>query len=212
MIRFSRLALTALGLAALASPAIAQNPAGRPTFGLYGGLNYTKAEGRDVSDAAYRAGFLGGGFLVWELNDRFGIQPEVQFSQEGTKFNSTENGTSVTGNFRIDYIQIPVLLRFNPTRMAEDFNWHFVAGPLVAFKTSCGLSMSPALAGAPTSCKDIGTVESTDYGAMAGAGVDFKVGGQYLTVSGRYHFGMPDIVKDNNGKNRGFSLMLGTRW
>ena len=212
MFRFHRFTAAVLCVAAFASTASAQWRSGRTTMGLYGGMNYTTAEGKDVSGPGYRDGLVGGAFLVWRMSDMFGLQPEVQFSQEGTKFSQLSGGTSYAGDLKLDYIQIPLLLRISPPLERETVEWHMLVGPFVAFKSSCGVSMTPRAPGQPTSCGDLGSLNSIDYGAMAGIGVDFKVGAQFLTFSTRYHMGVPDVVKDNAGKNRGFTFVVGTRW
>jgi DNA-binding transcriptional MocR family regulator len=61
------------------------------------------------------------------------------------------------------------------------------------------------------SCNNLPERESLDYGAMAGGGVDFAIGGRTFTLSARYDWGVKDAFSNNDAKNRALSVLLGIR-
>jgi outer membrane immunogenic protein len=81
-------------------------------FGVKGGLNLSNLiQSSPVPEVAYnlKEGFNAGAFLNVPLSKHFGLQPEILYSGQGAKVNTNfENATS-----RLQYLSIPVLLRYN---------------------------------------------------------------------------------------------------
>lgn len=77
------------------------------SLGVKGGLNFAKFDVEDVGGSVKnKTGFNGGAFALFKFT-KIGIQPELIFSQQGSKF--TFDGNDVESNF--DYINIPVILK-----------------------------------------------------------------------------------------------------
>lgn len=107
------------------------------------------------------------GFFLTVKAGSFGVQPEILYNSVGSKV-----ATDVT---KIDYVSIPVMIRFN---FAKIVNLH--AGP------QFGLLLSAT--------DDSGDIKdqfkSNDLSIGAGIGLDIPMG---LTASVRYVFGVSDI-------------------
>lgn len=89
-------------------------------FGIKAGVNIAneKYSGAYATDTKAIVLFHGGVFVTWMFTEKLGLQPEVLFSMQGSK----EDGY----DYKIitNYVNIPVLLRYNITDM---FSVH--AGP-----------------------------------------------------------------------------------
>ena len=92
------------------------------------------------------------------VSEKFGIQPEVLYSGQGYK----ENG----GTLAINYITVPVLLRYNFTPL---FSVHLVRrlGILMSAKAK-------TMNGQTEDVKD--DYKGTDIGVAAGIGIDLPMG------------------------------------
>jgi hypothetical protein len=155
----------------LSTGAMAQGISG----GIKAGLNFANQKfGSDVlnTSADSRTSWHAGLFLTIKAGS-FGVQPEVLYNSVGAEFDA--------GDVRkIDYVSIPVMIRFN---FAKIVNIH--AGP------QFGMLLS-------AKDEDIDIKEelkSTDLGIGAGIGLDIPMG---LTASVRYVFGISDINDSNS--------------
>ena len=57
----------------------------------------------------YRIGVIAGGFFTWPIGERFDVQPEVLFSQQGASFDDTGLDSAV---IKLDYLVTPILARY----------------------------------------------------------------------------------------------------
>ena len=77
-------------------------------IGIKGGLNFANINPSQSVSGTYdsRTGYHFGAFTLFKLS-KIGIQPEVLFSKQGTKY------TASTGNLdaNFEYINIPVILK-----------------------------------------------------------------------------------------------------
>ena len=74
-------------------------------FGLKGGFNLANLHGEDVDTEGPRLGLKFGGFMEYKVSENFSIQPELYYSQQGTKVE--EN--NIDGTYKLDYLNLPVL-------------------------------------------------------------------------------------------------------
>lgn len=165
----------------------------------------------DVGDT--RTGFIGGGFVTADVNEKFGIRAELLYAQKGgagtlnVNVNSAPAGTADL-TFKLDYIEIPVLLVGTfPTQGSTKIS--VFGGPAVAFNTSSKLKFDVQ---GQTDEQDIGdSVESTDFGLAVGAGVSFPASARArIVIDGRYNFGFSKFPKSGEDlKNRDLVFMAG---
>lgn len=139
-----------------------------------------------------------------KLTPYFAIHAEVLYIEKGGEVTVMENNAESVFKYKIDYIEIPLMLKVN-LMPKSFFNPYLIAGPYWAYrakakKTGIGLSVD---------FKD--ESKSSDFGLVGGGGLEFKIGGPYILVEFRYEHGMKNIVKalDNRIKNSSFVFNVG---
>ena len=152
-------------------------------FGVKAGTNLTMISGRSFNDG-FNMSYHFGGFMELGFNKKWGLQPEVLWSQSAgkpTSFNAIYGGTSVSSTFdgqqplKLDYLSFPLLLNY---RIAPIFS--IVAGPQYSILMK----------------KENNFLQN---GQSAFSNGDFAIvmGGQFnltfLRVYGRYNLGVTNI-------------------
>lgn len=88
-------------------------------FGAKGGVNINKISGKSY-ESGFNYNFQAGVFLQFNISNRFGIQPEVNFVQSQSAF--TKDATDIYDDLFLDgsqkkatmnYLEVPVLLNVN---------------------------------------------------------------------------------------------------
>ncbi len=185
-------------------------------LGVKGGVNIAvniaDIGGSDVDSLGptkTKTGFVGGAFVEFMIGDIFAIQPEVLYSQKGIKIDSS----SAELKLKVDYIEIPVLLKINIPIEGSKVHPNVYAGPAVAFESSCKFAGSSGSVSAEVDCDDpqLGIMTtSTDFGLIFGGGLSFEVGGAEVGVDVRYTLGLTTIDDDDDPwdlKNKVISIM-----
>jgi opacity protein-like surface antigen len=159
-----------------------------------------------------RVGFTAGGFLVVDFAGPFAIQPEFRYIQRGYgidfELNSGVQTATVEGTLKFDYIDIPVLARYDIP--APGFTPHLLAGPTLGFNVNSEFE-ADGPAGTNTQDLSDGT-SSTDFGLEFGAGVGFNLAASTLSVDLRYGIGLSDINEESEDislQNRAFMITAG---
>ncbi|MFZ6024642.1 MAG: porin family protein [Bacteroidota bacterium] len=167
------------------------------------GANLNKVSGQSFSDGFDLAYHIGG-FLEIDFNKKWGIQPEVLWSQTATKRSSFNtiyaneiNPFNNQEKIKLDYLSIPVLFRYN------------VGGILT-------LNLGPQFGILLNQDKTLlqngeSAFKSGDFSMVAGGQLNFKV----LRIYGRYNIGLQNINDiDNKDKwtNQQIQLGLGLRF
>ena len=146
-------------------------------FGLKGGLNFTNMYIDKVGDDKMKVGWHAGVFAKFPLAKGVSLQPELLYSNKGSKLNYTDQLIGAGEyRFNLNYWELPVLLSFN---IAENF--HINAGPYIAYLSKADI----------TDINDNGTVDQLvklnedsfkrwDAGAAAGIGFDVLL---YTSIS-----------------------------
>jgi hypothetical protein len=173
-------------------------------FGIKGGLNIANLSGDDVEGTSAKTAMAVGGFMCYNFTEIFAVQPEVLFSMKGAK----ETDDSEDINWKINYIEIPILLKVNlPTEGKIDPSLY--AGPGFGLLLSSKMSNSGEV-----DMKD--ETASMDIGIIAGAAVAYQMEKGALSLEARYEVGMTTLAKneDDTGskpdvKNSVISIMVG---
>ncbi len=167
-------------------------------IGAKAGANLTKISGESFKNG-FELSYQVGGFIEYDFSKTWGIQPEVLFGQ--TKSKTASGFDAVYGNIttkqaKLDYLSIPILLRWNVIPKLLTIN----AGPQVGI-----------LLNGEKSLFNNGTdaFKSGDFSVVAGAQVNLKS----FRVYGRYNIGLSNI-KDLSGgsekwRNQAIQLGLG---
>lgn len=158
--------------------------------GVKGGLNFAKLDGTSV-DGTFksRTGYHFGAFGLIKLS-KIGIQPEILFSQQGSKIKTN------TGDFdaNFSYINVPVIVKLYTIA-----GINLQAGPQFGFLSRAEFD--------DQNVKD--SFKKSDISLALGAGWDLPFG---LTVDARYNLGLSKIDDDATAdkiKNQVWQVSVG---
>lgn len=167
-------------------------------FGVKAGVNFAnqdfEADGFSVSPDG-KTGFHFGAFASLMFSDKLGLQPEILYSTKGSEFDLGAAGSFETD---LNYLEIPILLRFQPI---EILSIH--AGPQFGI-----------LASAEQDGEDIkDSLKGSDLSLAVGSQVELPLG---FVGGARYVLGLSDINDDSSSntevKNRTFQLFVGWKF
>lgn len=173
--------------------------------GLKAGPNFAKINTDASASENYknRTGFHGGAFVLFKAT-KIGIQPEVIFSQQGSKV--TINDKDYESNF--SYINIPVMIKLYTVA-----GINIQAGPQFGFVNK---AEAPVITNAATQEWTIQDVKdrakNSDLTLGLGLGWDLPFG---LTLDARYNLGLSKIYdqapsqQTENAKNQVFQFSVG---
>lgn len=159
-------------------------------LGVKAGLNLANLSGDDVSDTDSRTGFAGGLFFMYQFSDMFAIQPEAYYTMKGATDKGTIEGFTYEAEIKLDYIEVPLLLKFLIPIKNSGIKPAIFAGPSIGFNMS---AKSKVEAGGQTFEEDMQDVTSTDLGLVFGGGIGFPVGNGELGLDIRYILGLSTI-------------------
>jgi hypothetical protein len=133
----------------------------------------------------------------------------VLYAQKGGK--GSDEGVDVT--FKLDYIEVPLLLKYTFGAVDAGARPHLYLGPAIAFKMSCKFAGESEGVGLDFDCEDFsdfGEIKSTDFGGIVGAGVNIR---DFL-LGVRYELGFTKIAESvdtgtEDIKNSTISFYLG---
>lgn len=167
--------------------------------GIKGGLNLASQRLESIAfspSTKAKAGIHLGAYATIMFSEKIGLQPEVLYSSQGTKF-SGSTLSDVTVKF--NYINIPLLLRYNFNKMV---NLHL--GP------QFGVLASAKVDDGETDEDVKNFLKGSDLSAAFGVGVDLPMG---LNFSVRYSLGLSDVDKESGEetKNNNIQLSVGYR-
>lgn len=174
-------------------------------IGIKAGPNFANIDTKSSAVANYknRAGFHGGAFVLIK-GGKIGVQPEVIFSQQGTKVEI--NSQDFESNF--SYVNIPIILKLYTVA-----GINIQAGPQFGFVTNAEAPVQDQLNPGSFEMEDIkDKMKSSDFTVALGLGWDLPFG---LTVDARYNLGLSNIFDDapsqqtEDAKNQVFQLSLG---
>lgn len=162
--------------------------------GVSGGLklglnlaNQTISASGFTTSPSFRPSLHAGGYLTLMISSKLGVQPEVLYSGQGAKQGEY--------TLKLNYIAVPVLVRFNIT---DRFNIH--AGPQIGILAGAKAKMGSE----SEDVKD--QFKSTDIGLAAGLGVDLPMG---LNFGFRFVKGMSNISADSDdAKYKNYNLQF----
>lgn len=146
--------------------------------GIRGGLNLSTITN---TNADLKADFYIGGFIAIKLAGFYTLQPEINYSRQGSKvsfedvsFDPVVSPAKVEKDYSIQYISAGVMNKFT---FAESFN--VLVGPTLDFKVGDNFTGQAK--------RDLGGI---DLGICGGIGYTLPIG---LTLEARYKLGLVDI-------------------
>ena len=170
-------------------------------IGIKAGPNFSTIDTKASPGTNYknRAGFHGGAFVLIKAAN-FGIQPEIMFSQQGSKV--VINSKDFESNFT--YLNIPIILKLYTVA-----GINIQAGPQFGFITKAERPLRDNFNN--YSVQDVkDKMKSSEFSLGMGLGWDLPFG---LTVDARYNLGLTNVYDDaqqsGEAKNQVFQVSLG---
>lgn len=189
--------LSGIVIAALlaATPASAQVGGG-----IKAGINLASVQGFNdaTTSTSQRTGLVAGGFMTFGLTPMIAFEPEILFSMQGSRLHITSSSVSSDATAKIDYVQVPLLLRVG-NNASDHASLYAVAGPTLG-----------VLVRANQNGVDIkNDLKKMDVGVVAGVGVTLT----RVLFEARYTFDLVDLNKvqapSGPHKNRVTSFLIG---
>ena len=136
-----------------------------------------------------------GFFAKLPLAENIALQPEISYTGKGAELVYSNALVSGTAQFRLDYIELPLLLVVNVTK---NFNIH--AGPYAAYMVSAKTT-NKSDSGSYNFEDNIDTNDFNrfDAGLAGGVGIDLEA----ISFGVRYNYGLTKIGKEDS--STGFS-------
>ncbi len=190
--------LTVIGYGAMSQVQLA--------VGVKAGPNFAKinTDASAMENYENRTGFHGGAFVLIKAT-KIGIQPEVIFSQQGSKV--TINSQDYESNF--NYINIPIIIKLYTVA-----GINLQAGPQFGFVSSAEAPRPDISNPQQITVADVKDLtKGSDFTLALGVGWDLPFG---LTIDARYNLGLSQIYEDapfsnqsDDAKNQVIQLSLG---
>ncbi len=182
------------------------------TFGLKAGLNSSKislktTDAGSAPNVNSVKGLTGGIYASLDLGI-LSIQPEVLYSSRGFQF--AFEGETYTYDYKCDYIEVPILIKFNvlPAGPIKPFVF---GGPSFGYLLKARATDNSVTPSESETITD--SFKRTETAVVFGAGMDLGLPGIKASIDARYHLGLSSIQESNieieSAKNRGFSVMVG---
>ncbi len=200
------------------------------TYGVILGANASSVSEtfqaiKDLAGAAVstkrRVGLNAGIFVNKSLFGGLSLQPEAHYTQTGVTYNIRTTTTPVTtgaASLKLDYVEVPVLLRLDLGKNASRLHPFLYAGASGAFRITCEIGSTINTTTVTTACSENTTstskdpIEKYDMNAIGGAGFSISALGRSYSLSGRYSRGLQKLSTETTGaqpKNSVFSVQLG---
>ncbi|MGB9764494.1 MAG: porin family protein [Candidatus Saccharicenans sp.] len=183
------------------------------SFGLKGGINLASFKAGPISPEIPQfknlLGLSGGAFVSFSLGS-FIIQPEFLYTRWGTKFDQIIDGYPYTVQYRLNYLEGVLLLKW---RIINQGRFR----PIVFAGLSYGLLTKAKLVLFDNSGSYVDSIEVKDMfkkselAAIFGGGVEWKWPSWTISLEGRYHLGLSNIASSAGTefiKNKGPMFML----
>jgi hypothetical protein len=170
-------------------------------FGIKGGANVNKIEGKAYKDA-FNFNFQAGVFTQFNISKRFGIQPEVNFVQSTSEFADDANNIyddlflgGTQKKAKLDILEVPVLLNVN-------------IGPTKKVKLQLGPAYGGVLKETVDSLKaNVGSIfKKGDWSGIAGIWIQLPL----VNIHARYKMGLSTVNGINTQQTwRNQSIQVG---
>ena len=184
------------------------------SFGPKAGVNFATLTG-DIENNDMKIGFHVGGAAEFKFNEKMGVQAELLYSAQGTKYEESESFGGVTAKYeeklKLDYVNIPFSFKYY---IVNGFN--VSAGPQVGILVSAKSDWEETITGGGLDQSDSGEVDikdslkPIDFAFNLGLGYKMDNG---LNFDARYSLGLMDIsdFDNSNGeiKNGVIQLSVG---
>jgi len=167
------------------------------SFGVKGGVNFATVTGDDFENPDSRTSFHVGVLVELPITEMFSVQAEALYSGQGFEFEVL--GDKV--EYQLDYINVPVLAKIYITK-----GFSFEVGPQISFKVNEEFDNDP---NNDPGDFDLDEAEEVDFAVAGGITFQTEMG---FFATGRYTYGLTDIIKDVDVKNTVFQIGVGYKF
>jgi len=191
--KFLIVLMTAILITGAASAQHGNAPAGHISLGIKGGVNLYNIHNDNSTTYDPKVGFNLGLLGHIHVATHFAIQPEIDFSTQGAKYDIVGSTTKLN----LSYINVPVLLQY-----MWDNGFRLQAGPQLGLLVSAKSKYNDNTVDVKNDFKPL------DFGVSFGAGYIHPSTG--IGIDARYNLGLSNINENGsiNSTNRGFQLSL----
>lgn len=160
------------------------------SFGIKGGVNFSNLYTEDVDDRNILFGFNAGLVAVLPFSDFLAVQPEILFSGKGAELKYNNAFVEGKAKFRLNYIEVPVLLRVNLTN-----NFSIQVGPYIAYLIDANIKneTNNELFDSEVNL-DTDDFTKFDFGLSGGAEFEFSP----VSIGVRYNYGLANVGKERS--------------
>lgn len=169
--------------------------------GIKAGINLANIYGEDTDGGKIRLGLLAGGILHVPVSEKFALQPELLFAQQGTK----GEGGGTTIRFNNNYLMLPLIgkIYLSP-------NFVLQVGPQLGFLLTSKIKGEENGVDVSVDSKEL--YKSVDFGLNAGLSSELPSGFVFTT---RYSLGLTNVMDAHvvrvNSKNSAIQISLAYR-
>lgn len=182
-------------------------------YGVKAGGGFSKAAGSDAPNSQINnlAGIHGAFVFAYEFASRLSLQSELHYSRKGFSYNNfdrnTATGTALAGDLRLDYAELPLLLKIQKAALFVE------AGPYLGYLVNVKNQVNivepqqdpPLVLGRADFSRD--NFNSFDVGYALGGGLMLE-SGFFLNV--RHTAGLRPFPKDDlTQRNMVWQLAIG---
>lgn len=164
---------------------------GTSNSGIKAGYNLSSIRNSDQSETNHKSGFHAGFYNEYFVANNFAFQTELLYSQQGYE---VEN-SSYKLTQELDYINLATVFKIYPVKF-----FYVELGPQLGYAISHKERVESFINSTRTF-----TPNSFTWGLNAGVGLVSKGG---FTVSGRYYYGLGEIVNDTEYFNNILQLSV----
>lgn len=176
------------------------------SIGIKAGPTYSSFKGDNADNYEYRLGYSAGLMAQHHITEKIGIQTELLYTSKGAKNEFTAGNQQIEETFRLNYVDVPVLLHIYTGSVFFDL------GPQMSFITK-SRQLREAANGDTESVVKTEITDlpyAIDFNYVAGVGYRFSNG---LGAELRYTGGLKNIFDEGpmvgrELRNSSFSFML----
>lgn len=192
----------------------AADASAQAAIGVKAGANLASLAGAQESESF--TGLTAGAYLGFGVGDRLALQIEALYGVRGggdvrIGANALAD-TAAPSDVRLTYVEIPLLLRAGYP--GERLLGSLFLGPYAGFLVSCALTLDDGTEG---ECDDASRAawfspRSSEYGLMAGGGLDWAIGESTIFLDVRYALGLVSIQGGDDPmdlRNQGLTIAGG---
>lgn len=158
-------------------------------FGVKGGFNFTNIMSLDGFSLEGKSGFHAGIFASARFSEKFGLQADVVYSQQGAKFTG--------GEFDLTYVNIPVVFKYY---VVEGQGLNIQIGP------QFGFLVDDSIKGVVNNFEIKAKANETDIAGVIGLGYELL---DNFRLDGRYHLGFTEVSDATQAKGKNTYITLG---